>query len=51
MLSEQGWDDCGVGQDDIDWDVITGADEVQWREACEALELSEVSLAAIRAMA
>ena len=46
MLSEQGWDDCGVGQDDIDWDVITGADEVQWREASEALELPEVSLAA-----
>lgn len=39
MLKTHGWVACGLGQDDIEWDMVTAQDETQWHAACEAFGL------------
>lgn len=39
LLRAEGWGKCGLWPDDIEWDQIEGADEAEWRAACEAFDL------------
>lgn len=44
MLRQEAWGDFGLQQDDIEWDVITHEDEVQWSAACQAYALEMPAL-------
>ncbi len=37
MLASSGWGDCGLTPDDIDWDIASARDKIDWRKACRAL--------------
>jgi hypothetical protein len=44
MVKNEGWNHCGLGQDDIDWFEITEQDKAQWFEACAAFGLPSSDL-------
>ena len=44
LLREQGWGECGLWPDDIEWTEITEQDEQDWRLACQALGLPSTEL-------
>lgn len=37
LVRRGGWCDCGVGPDDIYWDLVTVRDKLDWADACAAL--------------
>lgn len=39
MLHDQGWGDCGLWPDDIEWEQVTKRDERDWIAACRAFGL------------
>jgi hypothetical protein len=39
LLRTQGWGQCGLWPDDIEWDRVSRSDEADWRAACTALGL------------
>ena len=44
LVLREGWCDCGVGPDDIYWDMVTVSDERDWAEACAALGLGKLPM-------
>jgi len=44
LVRREGWCDCGVGPDDIYWDLLTISDERDWADARAALGLGELSM-------
>ena len=44
LVRREGWCDCGVGPDDIYWDLVTISDERDWADACVALGLGKLSM-------
>jgi len=42
LVHREGWCDCGVGPDDIYWDLVTVSDQRDWADACEALGLGKM---------
>lgn len=41
LVLREGWCDCGVGPDDIYWDLMTMSDRADWADACVALGLGK----------
>ncbi|MFG1223752.1 hypothetical protein [Xanthobacter wiegelii] len=41
MLQSEGWGNCGLWPDDVEWDEVTEEDEADWAEACKAFGLEE----------
>jgi len=39
MLRTQGWGQCGLRPDDIEWDQVGDSDEADWQAACAAFGL------------
>ena len=44
MLLTQGWGQCGLWPDDVEWDEIGEQDEADWLAACNALGLAQVPM-------
>jgi len=44
MLRTEGWGQCGLWPDDIEWDQIGDRDEADWQAACAAFGLPGSSL-------
>jgi hypothetical protein len=44
LVLREGWCDCGVGPDDIYWDLVTISDECDWMDACAALGLGKLPM-------
>ena len=44
MVRQEGWCDCGVGPDDIYWDLVTISDQRDWAAACAALGLGKLPM-------
>jgi len=44
MVRQEGWCDCGVGPDDIYWDLVTMSDQRDWAAACAALGLGKLPM-------
>jgi hypothetical protein len=39
LIKREGWCDCGLGPDDIYWDIVTEQDRQDWLAACSTLQL------------
>lgn len=44
LLNREGWCDCGLGPDDIYWDMLTNEDRQDWIDACSALGLGSMPI-------
>lgn len=44
MIKREGWCDCGLGPDDIYWEMVTEQDLIAWRAACTALGVDETAI-------
>lgn len=44
LIRREGWCDCGVGPDDIYWDLVTIRDQRDWEEACTVLGLGKLPI-------
>jgi hypothetical protein len=44
LIRREGWSDCGLGPDDIYWDLVNISDERDWADACAALGLGKLPM-------
>lgn len=44
MIKREGWCNCGLGPDDIYWELVTEQDLIAWRAACRALGLGDTAI-------
>jgi hypothetical protein len=44
LIKREGWCDCGLGPDDIYWDMVTEQDQREWTAACVALNLGAIAM-------
>lgn len=48
MLRQDGWGNCGLWPDDIEWEEVTPSDEAAWRAAANFFQLPNVDLLSMK---